>query len=89
MTWVAPGQKDIDLMLPEKEWNFVRRSMDYLTESVQAGNDNARALQIIDKIVDYQRLRASAVMPSAWRLRCETIYGYLNSMRWPVMLYLT
>ena len=89
MTWVAPGQKDIDLMLPEKEWNFVRRSMDYLTESVQAGNDNARALQIIDKIVDYQRLRASAVMPSAWRLRCETVYGYLNSMRWPVMLYLT
>ena len=89
LTWVAPGQKNIDLMLPEKEWNFVRRSMDYLTESVQAGNDNARALQIIDKIIDYQRLRASGVMPSACRLRCESVYGYLNSMRWPVMLYLT
>lgn len=88
VSWMAPGQQSVDIDLPAGEWNFVRRAMDYLTESVQAG-DNARALEIIGKISDYQRVRAGGVMPSRARLRCESVYGWLSRMRWPVMLYLT
>lgn len=88
VSWLAPGQKDVALDLPEKEWNFVRRSMDYLTESVSA-SDNARAVEIAGKIVDYQRVRASQIMPSELRLNLERVYNALNSSRWQVMLYLT
>lgn len=88
VSWLAPGQKDVDLDLPEKEWNFVRRSMDYLTESVSA-SDNARAVEIAGKIIDYQRVRASQIMPSELRLNLERVYNALNSSRWQVMLYLT
>lgn len=88
VTWLAPGQKDVTLNLPEKEWNFVRRSMDYLTESVSA-SDNARAVEIAGKIIDYQRVRASQVMPAEVRLNMERVYNALNSSRWQVMLYLT
>lgn len=88
VSWLAPGQKDVALDLPEKEWNFVRRSMDYLTESVSA-SDNARAVEIAGKIIDYQRVRASQVMPSELRLNLERVYNALNSSRWQVMLYLT
>ena len=88
VSWLAPGQKDVALDLPEKEWNFVRRSMDYLTESVSA-SDNARAVEIVGKIIDYQRVRASQVMPSELRLNLERVYNALNSSRWQVMLYLT
>lgn len=88
VSWLAPGQKDVALDLPEKEWSFVRRSMDYLTESVSA-SDNARAVEIAGKIIDYQRVRASQIMPSELRLNLERIYNALNSSRWQVMLYLT
>lgn len=88
VSWLAPGQKDVALDLPEKEWNFVRRSMDYLTESVSA-SDNARAVEIAGKIIDYQRVRASQIMPSELRLNLERVYNALNSSRWQVMLYLT
>ena len=37
------AQKDVVLDLPEKEWNFVRRSMDYLTDSVLASDNVASA----------------------------------------------
>ena len=43
VSWLSPGQKDVVLDLPEKEWNFVRRSMDYLTESVLASDNVASA----------------------------------------------
>lgn len=88
VSWLAPGQKDVALDLPEKEWNFVRRSMDYLTESVSA-SDNARAVEIAGKIIDYQRVRASQIMPSELKLNLERVYNALNSSRWQVMLYLT
>ena len=88
VSWLAPGQKDVALDLPENEWNFVRRSMDYLTESVSA-SDNARAVEIACKIIDYQRVRASQIMPSELRLNLERVYNALNSSRWQVMLYLT
>lgn len=86
--WMAPGEKNIDLDLSEKEWAFVRMSMDRVAESVLAG-DNARAVEILGKIRDYQRVRAADAVPPEWKLRCECIYDSLNSLRWPVMLYLT
>lgn len=88
VSWLSPGQKDVVLDLPEKEWNFVRRSMDYLTESVLA-SDNARAVEIVDKIIAYQRVRAPQAMPSGLRLNLECVYNALNSTRWMVMFYLT
>ncbi len=88
LSWIAPGQSRADLNLPEGEWMFVRKSVDYINECVVMG-DNEKALMIIGKICDYQRLRAGEVVPSRSRLETELVYGSLNALRWPVMLYLT
>lgn len=88
LSWIAPGESRADLELPEGEWMFVRKSMDYVNECVVTG-DNDRAMMLIGKIRDYQRLRAGDVVPSDSRLNIELAYDSLNALRWPVMLYLT
>ncbi len=88
LSWIAPGERRTDVELPEGEWMFVRKSLDYVNECVVTG-DNAKALMLIGKIRDYQRLRAGEVVPSDSRLSFELAYNTLNSLRWPVMLYLT
>lgn len=85
--WLAPGEKNVSVNMPEKEWFFVRKSMDYLTESITLG-DNARAATLIKKISDYQRVRAKEVTPSAIAVKAELLYNSLHTQRWPVMLFL-
>lgn len=87
MEWYAPGQPLPGVHLPEDELMFVRKSMDYLAESIITG-DKARALDIAKKIYNYQHVRAKEVMPSKTAVSCEIFYNSLNSQRWPVMLYL-
>lgn len=48
--WFAPGQPLGNLSLNEQELVFIKKSMDYLAESVIMG-DNARAEEIIKKIL--------------------------------------
>lgn len=86
--WFAPGQPLGNLKLDEKELVFIKKSMDYLAESIITG-DKARAEEIAKKIYSYQHVRCKAVVPSKFRIYTETFYNKTNAQRLPVMLYLT
>ena len=88
MQWFAPGQPLGNLKLDEKELVFIKKSMDYLAESIITG-DKARAEEIAKKIYSYQHVRGKAVVPSKFRIYTETFYNKTNAQRLPVMLYLT
>ena len=86
--WFAPGQPLGNLKLDEKELVFIKKSMDYLAESIITG-DKARAEEIAKKIYSYQHVRGKAVVPSKFSIYAETFYNKTNAQRWPIMLYLT
>lgn len=86
--WFAPGQPLGNLSLDEKELVFIKKSMDYLAESIITG-DKARAEEIAKKIYSYQHVRGKAVVPSKFSIYTETFYNKTNAQRWPIMLYLT
>lgn len=88
MQWFAPGQPLGNLKLVEKELVFIKKSMDYLAESIITG-DKARAEEIAKKIYSYQHVRGKAVVPTKFRIYTETFYNKTNAQRLPVMLYLT
>ena len=88
MQWFAPGQPLGNLKLDEKELVFIKKSMDYLAESIITG-DKARAEEIAKKIHSYQHVRGKAVVPTKFRIYTETFYNKTNAQRLPVMLYLT
>ncbi len=86
--WFAPGQPLGNLKLDEKELVFIKKSMDYLAESIITG-DKARAEEIAKKIYSYQHVRGKAVVPSKFSIYTETFYNKTNAQRLPIMLYLT
>lgn len=86
--WFAPGQPLGNLKLDEKELVFIKKSMDYLAESIITG-DKARAEEIAKKIYSYQHVRGKAVVPTKFSIYTETFYNKTNAQRLPVMLYLT
>lgn len=86
--WFAPGQPLGNLKLDEKELVFIKKSMDYLAESIITG-DKGRAEEIAKKIYSYQHVRGKAVVPTKFRIYTETFYNKTNAQRLPVMLYLT
>lgn len=88
MQWFAPGQPLGNLKLDEKELVFIKKSMDYLAESIITG-DKVRAEEIAKKIYSYQHVRGKAVVPTKFRIYTETFYNKTNAQRLPVMLYLT
>lgn len=88
MQWFAPGQPLGNLKLDEKELVFIKKSMDYLAESIITG-DKARAEEIAKKIYSYQHVRGKAVVPTKFRIYTETFYNKTNAQRLPVRLYLT
>ena len=88
MQWLAPGQPLGNLKLNEKELVFIKKSMDYLAESIITG-DKARAEEIAKKIYSYQHVRGKAVVPTKFRIYTETFYNKTNAQRLPVILYLT
>lgn len=88
MQWFAPGQPLGNLKLDEKELVFIKKSMDYLAESIITG-DKACAEEIAKKIYSYQHVRGKAVVPTKFRIYTETFYNKTNAQRLPVMLYLT
>ena len=88
MQWFAPGQPLGNLKLDEKELVFIKKSMDYLAESIITG-DKARAEEIAKKFYSYQHVRGKAVVPTKFRIYTETFYNKTNAQRLPVMLYLT
>ena len=88
MQWFAPGQPLGNLKIDEKELVFIKKSMDYLAESIITG-DKARAEEIAKKIYSYQRVRGKAVIPTKFHIYTEIFYNKTNAQRLPVMLYLT
>ena len=86
--WFAPGQPLGNLKLDEKELVFIKKSMDYLAESIITG-DKARAEEIAKKIYSYQHVRGKAVIPTKFHIYTETFYNKINTQRLPVMLYFT
>ena len=88
MQWFAPGQPLGNLKLDEKELVFIKKSMDYLAESIITG-DKGRAEEIAKKIYSYQHVRGKAVVPTKFRIYTEIFYNKTNAQRLPVMLYLT
>ena len=88
MQWFAPGQPLGNLKLDEKELVFIKKSMDYLAESIITG-DKARAEEIAKKIYSYQHVRGKTVIPTKFHIYTETFYNKINTQRLPVMLYLT
>ena len=88
MEWFAPGEPLGNIALKGEELVFVRKSMDYLAESILTG-DNARATEIVKKIYSYQHVRAKTVIPSRLRISMEIVYNRINALHFPVMLYLT
>lgn len=86
--WFAPGQSLGNINLDEKELTFVRKSMDYLAESIITG-DNSRASEIVKKIYSYQHVKAKDVIPSKFLIYAEVFYNRLNTLRLPTMLYLS
>lgn len=86
--WFAPGQPLGNLKLDEQELVFIKRSMDYLAESIIMG-DKGRAEEITKKIYSYQHVRGKAVVPTKFRIYTEIGYNTINTQHWPIMLYLT
>ena len=85
--WFAPGQPLGNINLNEQELTFVRKSMDYLAESIITG-DNSRASEIVKKIYSYQHVKANDVITSKFMIYSEVFYNRLNTLRLPTMLYL-
>lgn len=86
--WFAPGQPLGNVKLDEKELVFIKKSMDYLAESIITG-DNSRAKEITKKIYSYQHVRGKAVVPSKFAIYTEVAYNKINSQHFPIMLYIT
>ncbi len=85
--WFAPGQPLGNIKMDEKELKFVRKSMDYLAESIITG-DNERAIEIAKKIYSYQHVRAKAVVPTKFAIYSEIFYNKLNTTHWLTIMYL-
>lgn len=87
ISWVAPGEGEGVGSLPHKEWYFVRKSMDFLAETIICG-DNARAMDLAKKIYNYQHVRGAGYIPSSAEISAEMFYTGVSSLRWPTILLL-
>lgn len=88
LVWSAPGAKNLPKGMKEDEWFFVRKSVDYINESIITGkNDKAR--ELIGKISEYQIKRGGDILPNASMMNAEKLYNKVNSQRIPVFIFLT
>lgn len=76
LKWYSQVEK-----LPEdfdhKEWVFVRKSMDYLSEQAMMGSwDDAK--HIIGKIKEYQEKKAGDMLPSESKIKAEKLYNSIE-----------
>ena len=74
--WYSPAD-NLPLDMPNDEWLFVKKSMDYVGEL--AFTHNYDSLQLaIGKIGQYQAKQAGAALPSAAKMKAERLYNSLN-----------
>lgn len=66
--------------MPTEQWNFIRKSPDYLAE-LAVNADEEKLITTIEKIRKYQIKNASNVLPSDVRFKAEKLYNNLNYTR--------
>lgn len=88
LTWIAPGAQNLPKGMEEEEWFFVRKTVDYINESIVTG-DNDKARELIGKIAEYQKKRGADLLPNASMMNAERLYNNINGMRVPVFIFLT
>lgn len=73
--------------LPQDEWLFIRRSLNYVAEKI-ALNDDEAAIDLLRKIRQYQVKTAGDGIPSRQRFEAEKIYNTTNYIRPLAMMFL-
>jgi len=87
LRWFGQGD-DLPLELPEGQWIFIKKSMDYVGELVQK-QDYAQVTEVLEKIRRYQQQQGNETLPSARRFHAELLYNSLLHTRLLTMLFLT
>ncbi len=80
--WYAPGSTELPKDTPEKEFLFIKRVMDQVTQATLTG-DEVKASTLIAKIRNYQQ--AHAPIPST--LQVEVFYNKMLAQRTPIMVF--
>lgn len=62
--------------IPDEEWLFVRKSMDYIFELV-VNRDYARLSESLEKLRRFQESRMGESAPPAYRVKAERVYNAL------------
>ena len=88
ISWFTPGSRDIPENLPEDQWVFLRRGMDYLTEMVIT-HDQKGACHFLEKLREYQVKECGKALPSDAQFRAEKLYNQINSSKWLAMMLVT
>lgn len=80
LTWFSPTD-NLPIGMPEAEWNFVRRSFDYLGELAVTEKSDDKFIETIGKIRKYQTKNAADTLPSDMRFGAEKLYNKLDYTR--------
>ena len=76
IVWYGPAD-NLPLDMPNDEWLFVKKTMDYIGELAFTRSYDSLNLTI-GKIKRYQEKTAAAVLPTAGKMRAERLYNSLN-----------
>ncbi len=76
IVWYSSAD-NLPLDMPNDEWLFIKKSMDYVGELAFTHNYDSLT-HIIGKIGQYQVKTAATVLPSARRMKAEIIFNTLN-----------
>ena len=87
INWYAPGDA-LPEDMPNDQWIFIRKSMDYVHEMVMA-KDFANLSELLNKLCTYQQKEAGNILPSKAKFRAEKIYNQFDYTRHLAFLLLT
>ncbi len=79
VTWLSPVD-DLPEDLDFERWNLIRKSLDLLAEKIITGK-NDEALEIIEKIRQYQIKECAEHLPGETEYKAEMLYNRISSSR--------
>lgn len=79
VTWYSMIDK-MPREMPENQWAFIRRSMNYVAEQIALGR-NDDVVRLLQKIRKYQQKEGGENMPSDCQFKAERIYNEWNVNR--------
>jgi ABC-type transport system involved in cytochrome c biogenesis permease subunit len=80
LQWLAPSDP-LPPSMNSRQWLFVRKSLDYLFETV-ISKEYAATTVLLDKMQKYQQKEAGKWLPSDTRFAAEKLYNAIGNMRW-------